>query len=264
VLDACDALDGVRDGFIENPTRCHFDPASIQCPAKEDYAACLTPAQVDTARKIYAGARFADGTQIYPGLEPGSELGWDWLLAGPQPMAINYGFFANIVFQDPKWDFRTFDVDRDTRLAEARVGKMVDMIEPNLKPFKDHGGKLLMYQSWQEPGIPPRSLVNYYDRVVDKMGGSGATNDFVRLFMVPGAGMCSGFGIVGMGAFDAFDEIQKWRETGVAPDKIITSHRVDGVVERTHPACPYPQEAIYKGTGDPYDAASFTCGVPKR
>ena len=264
VLDQCDALDGVRDGFIENPSRCHFDPASIQCPAKEDYAACLTPAQVDTARKVYAGAKFADGTQIYPGLEPGSELGWDWLLSGPQPMAINYGFFANIVFQDPKWDFRTFEVDRDTRLAEARVGKMVDTIDPNLRPFKQHGGKLLMYQSWQEPGIPPRSAVNYYSRVLAEMGGASETQNFFRLFMVPGAGMCSGFGLVSSGAWDALDVVMKWRETGVPPDRIVTSHRVDGVVERTHPICPYPQEAIYKGSGDPYDAANFSCGVPEQ
>ncbi|HXJ17497.1 MAG TPA: tannase/feruloyl esterase family alpha/beta hydrolase [Candidatus Polarisedimenticolia bacterium] len=265
VLDACDALDGVRDGFIENPTRCHFDPATLQCPAKEDYPSCLTPAQVETARKIYAGAKFADGTQIYPGLEPGSELGWNWLLAGPEPMAINYGFFANIVFQDPKWDFRTFDVDRDTRLAEARVGKVVDMIDANLRPFKEHGGKLLLYQSWQEPGIPPRSAVNYYERVLATMGGASETQDFFRLFMVPGAGMCSGFSVSNFrGAWDAFDVIEKWRETGVAPDKIIASNRVGGVVDRTHPICPYPQEAIYKGTGDPYDAANFTCGIPKR
>jgi tannase/feruloyl esterase len=264
VLDQCDALDGVRDGFIENPSRCHFDPASMQCPAKEDYPSCLTPAQVETARKVYAGAKFADGRQVYPGLEPGSELGWNSMLSGPEPMNINYGFFQNIVFENPKWDFRNFDVDRDTKFADAKLGPKVNMIEPNLRAFKEHGGRLLLYQSWQEPWIPPRSAVNYYNRVVAEMGGANQTTDFFRLFMVPGAGMCSGFGVLGPGAFDAFDVVQKWRETGVAPDKIITSHRVDGVVQRTHPICPYPQEAIYKGSGDPYDAASFTCGVPKK
>jgi len=262
VLDMCDALDGVRDGFIENPMKCHFDPASIQCPAKEDYASCLTPSQVETVRQVYTGAKFNDGTQIYPGLEPGSELDWGMMLGGPSPMAINVGFFQNIVFQDPKWDFRTFDVDRDTRLADTRVGAMVNMTDPNLRPFKENGGKLLMYQSWQEAAIPPGGLVDYYERVQAAMGGPSKTQSFVRLFMVPGAGMCSGFSVRNiLGAFDAFDVIEQWRETSVPPDKIITAHRVGDVV-RTHPICPYPQAAIYKGNGDPYDAANFSCGIP--
>lgn len=104
----------------------------------------------------------------------------------------------------------------------------------------------------------------YYNRVLAEMGGESQTQNFFRLFMVPGAGMCSGFGVGGAGAFDAFDVVQKWRETGVAPDRIVTSHRVDGAVTRTHPVCPYPQEAIYKGSGDPYDAANFSCGVPNQ
>ena len=263
-LDACDALDGVRDGIIENPTRCHFDPATIQCPGKADEPSCLTAAQVATARQVYAGAKFADGTQIYPGLEPGSELDWHWMLSGPDPMAINKDFFATVVFQNPDWDWHTFDVSRDTRLADEKIGAMVNMTDPNLRPFKEHGGKLLMYQSWQEAAIPPEGLVNYYKSVVAAMGGPDKTEDFARLFVVPGAGMCSGFSLRNItGAWDAFDVIEKWRETGVVPDKIITTHRVDGAVDRTHPVCPYPQSAIYKGIGDPSDAASFTCGTPK-
>jgi feruloyl esterase len=263
VLDACDALDGVRDGFIENPMKCHFDPATIQCPAKEDYASCLTAAQVQTARQVYAGAKFDDGTQIYPGLEPGSELDWHWMLSGPDPMAINKDFFATVVFQNLNWDWHSFDVSRDTRLADEKIGAMVNMNDPNLRPFKEHGGKLLMYQSWQEAAIPPGGLVDYYERVQAAMGGFSQTQGFARLFMVPGAGMCSGFSVGNIsGAFDALDVIEKWRETNIPPDKIIASHRVGGAVDRTHPVCPYPQAAIYKGTGDPYDAASFTCGVP--
>jgi Tannase and feruloyl esterase len=263
VLDMCDALDGVRDGFIENPMLCHFDPATIQCPAKEDYASCLTPAQVQTARQVYAGAKFDDGTQIYPGLEPGSELDWGMMLGGPNPMAINKDFFVNLVFADPQWDYHTFDVSRDTRLADTKVGAMVNMTDPNLRPFMEHGGKLLMYQSWQEAAIPPGGLVDYFEHVQAAMGGPSKTEDSIRLFVVPGAGMCSGFGVRGTGAWNALDVIEKWRETNVPPDKIITSHSVGGVVDRTHPACPYPQAAIYKGTGDPYDAANFTCGIPK-
>lgn len=263
VLDACDALDGVRDGIIENPTKCHFDPATIQCPGKEDYPSCLTPAQVQTVGQVYAGAKFADGSQIYPGLEPGSELDWGMMLGGPNPMAINVGFFQNLVFQDPHWDYHSFDVDRDTREADTKIGPMVNMNDPNLRPFKERGGKLLMYQSWQEAAIPPGGLVDYYQRVEAAMGGQDQTQDFARLFMVPAEGMCSGFSVRDIpGAFNALDVIEKWRETNVPPDQIIVSHRVAGVVGRTHPACPYPQSAIYKGSGDPYDAANFTCGLP--
>jgi feruloyl esterase len=95
------------------------------------------------------------------------------------------------------------------------------------------------------------------------MGGQDQTQDFARLFMVPGEGMCSGFSVRDIpGAFNALDVIEKWRETNVPPDKIIVSHRVSGAVDHTHPVCPYPQSAIYKGSGDPYDAAKFTCGLP--
>ncbi len=265
VLDKCDALDGVRDGIIEDPQACHFDPATIQCPGKEDNPSCLTPAQVQTVRQVYAGAKFDDGTLIYPGLEPGSELDWHWMLGGPEPMAINKDFFANLVIGDPNWDWHTFNLDRDTRLADKKIGAMVNFTDPNLRPFEKHGGKIIMYQSWQEAAIPPGGLVNYYKSVVKAMGGLDQTQRFARLFMVPDAGMCSGFSVGSyQGAWNALDVIEKWRKTGVAPDRIITEHRVAGIVDRTHRVCPYPQVAIYKGSGDPYDAANFACGNPKR
>ena len=264
VLDACDALDGVRDGIIENPMLCHFNPATIECPPKEDNGSCLTPAQVQTARTVYAGAKFADGKKIYPGLEPGSELDWHWMLSGPDPMAINKDFFATIVFQNADWDWHSFDVSRDTRLADEKIGAMVNFANPDLRGFEAHGGKLLMYQSWQEAAIPPAGLVNYYKSVVKTMGGLSETQKFARLFMVPGEGMCSGFSVGSyQGPWNALNVIEKWRETGVAPDKVVISNRVAGVVNRTHPICPYPQAAIYKGKGDPYDATSFVCGLPK-
>jgi feruloyl esterase len=263
VLDLCDKLDGVADGFLEDPTRCHFDPESIRCPGKADYASCLTESQVETAKKIYAGPKFADGRPIYPGFEPGSELGWGLMITGPEPLSINNGFFKSIVFEDPQWDFRTFDVDRATKLAESNYGAVLDSHDPDLRPFKTHGGKLLLYQAWEETAIPPRGLIDYYQSVLEAMGGRNQTEDFVRLFMVPGMGMCPGFGTGSNGAFDALDVIEKWRETGIAPEQIIASHHVGGEVDRRHPACPYPKVAIYDGKGDPLNAASFRCGNPR-
>ena len=263
VLDLCDKLDGVKDGFIEDPTRCHFDPESIRCPGKADYASCLTAPQVETARKIYEGAKFADGKQIYPGFEPGSELGWGVMITGPDPLSINNGFFKSVVYENPNWDYHTFDVDRDTKFAESKVGPLVDSNSPDLRAFKAHGGKLLIYQAWEETAVPPRSMVDYYKSVLATMGDTDETRNFVRLFMVPGMGMCPGFGLGDNGTFDALDVVTKWRTTGVAPDKIINSHKVGTEVDRTHPACPYPKAAIYDGKGDPLDAASFSCGNPK-
>ena len=262
VLDLCDKLDGVKDGFIEDPTRCRFDPETIRCPGKADYAWCLTGPQVETAKKIYEGPKFADGEQIYPGFEPGSESAWGVMITGPEPLSINNGFFKSVVFEDPKWDFHTFDVDRDTKLAESKYGAVVDSHNPDLSAFKAHGGKLLLYSAWEETAIPPRSLIDYYNTVLATMGGPRETDYFVRLFMVPGMGMCPGFGTGSNGAFDALDVVTKWRATGVAPDEIITSHRVGNEMDRTHPACPYPKVAIYDGKSDPLDAASFTCGNP--
>jgi Tannase and feruloyl esterase len=261
-LDSCDALDGVRDGFIEDPTRCHFDPAAIRCPPGFDDDSCLTPVQVQTARRIYAGAKFAGGRPIYPGFEPGSELRWGVMLAGPNPPGIATNFFRGMVFENPRWDFRTFDVDRDTRLADSKVGALVNSIDPDLRAFQARGGKLLLYQSWNETAIPPRGIVDYYHRVLAAMGGRGKTGDFARLFMVAGTGICPGSGMFSDSDFDALDVVEKWRETGVPPDRIVVTQRVGGAVARTHPACPYPQVAIYKGKGDPYVASSFICGNP--
>ncbi|MDR0311457.1 MAG: tannase/feruloyl esterase family alpha/beta hydrolase, partial [Acidobacteriota bacterium] len=257
VLDACDAKDGVKDGAIEDPTRCDFDPASIQC-AGPDKLSCLTAPQVETVRRLYAGAKFADGAQIYSGFEPGSELLWNALIAGPEPHEINNGFFKYIAFENPDWDFRDFNLEKDTRDIDARLGSAINSIETDLTAFRKNGGKLLMYQSWNETWIPPRMATVYFNDVVRTMGGEDQTKDFFRLFMVPDFGMCP----ADNGVFDAMDAIRKWREDGVAPDRIIATYKDGGIEYKTRPVCPYPQAAIYKGSGDINDAASFQCGTP--
>jgi feruloyl esterase len=256
-LDACDALDGVKDGAIEDPTRCDFDPGSIQCPGPEE-ASCLTEPQVNTARRIYAGAKFADGTQIYSGFEPGSELLWGAMIGGPEPLFINNDFFKYIAFENPEWDFRSFDVELDTRRIDERLGPVINSIDPDLSEFKANGGKLLIYQSWNETWVPPRYITTYYDDVLKTMGGESETEDFFRLYMVADMGMC----YANPNTFDALGAVQRWREEGIAPDQIKVSYRDRGQVYKTRPACPYPQVAIYKGSGDINDAANFSCGMP--
>jgi len=257
VLDACDTLDGVKDDAIEDPTRCHFDPASIQCSGAEQDS-CLTAAQVDTARRIYSGAKFADGTQIYSGFEPGSELYWGMMIQGPEPLFINNGFFQYIAFEDPEWDFRSFDLDRDVRDIEKRLGPIIDNTNPDLTAFKESGGKLLVYQSWNETWVPPRTMTTYHDDVVETMGGEKETKDFFRLFMVPDHNMCPG----NPRTFDVLDALQKWREEDIAPDQIEASYRNADQVYKTRPVCVYPEAAIYKGEGDINKAENFYCGEP--
>jgi feruloyl esterase len=269
-MAACDENDGLKDGLIEDPPSCKFDPATIQCKGA-DAADCLTAGQVDTARKIYAGAKFKDGTPIYSGFERGSELNW-YFMVEKEPFSVNINYFKGMVFENKNWDFRTFDVDKDTRLAVEKTGKYVDGNNPDLKPFKKAGGKIIMVSSWNSLALPNRSYVEYYKNVEKAMGGRQQTQDFARMFPIPGGAGCVGF--MGTGEdFNAFDAIQQWVEKGKAPDKIIVQHREAGSrggggmpsagkVLRTRPACPYPQQSKYKGTGDINDAANFSCVEP--
>jgi feruloyl esterase len=257
-LDACDELDGVKDDAIEDPTRCNFDPACIQCRGA-DKDSCLTAAQVNTSRRLYAGARFADGTQIYSGFEPGSELLWGAMIEGPEPLFINNDFFRYIAFEDPEWDYRTFDLEVDTRRIDSRLGPVINSISTDLKAFKEHGGKLLVYTSWNETWVLPRTITTYYNDVVKTMGGERKTRDFFRLFMVPDFGMCPA---MFPGTFDAMGALQKWREEGIAPDHIQANYSNVGHVYKTRPVCAYPEVAIYKGEGDINKAENYRCGKP--
>ena len=267
-LDACDANDGLVDGLIEYPPGCEFDPASIQCK-DGDGSDCLTAAQVDTVRKIYEGAKFNDGSPIYTGFERGSEPTWTMMIE-KEPFSVNMNYFKGIVFEDPDWDFRTFDVDRDTRLGIKKAAAAVDANDPNLKPFKDAGGKIMMVVSWNSTALPPRQLVKYYETVEKTMGGRENTQDFARLFAVPGSSGCSAF--ANPEGFKVFEALQAWVEEDKAPDKIIFPHTKGGgmmgggarEVYRTRPVCAYPKQARYKGSGDINDAASFSCIDPSK
>lgn len=257
-VDACDALDGVKDGVIDDPPRCRFDPKTIQCQGA-DAPTCLTATQVEAARRIYAPAKNPrTGAEIFPGLEPGSELGWAGLAAGPAPLNIAADYFKYVVFRNPAWDFRTFDFDRDVALADSLDHGEVNAIDPNLKAFFSRGGKLLMYHGWADMLIAPRNTVNYYTSVVRALGGAGRVSDSVRLFMAPGMGHCAGG--EGPSNFDKLTPLEQWVEQKKAPDQIVASRpATKDVPAATRPLCPYPLVAVYSGTGSTNDAASFAC-----
>jgi feruloyl esterase len=255
-LAACDKLDGVDDGLLENPQRCSFDPATVQCKgAAQDN--CLTAAQVESARKIYAGARNPrTGKQVFPGMVPGSELVWP-ALAGPRPFGIPLSHFQHVVFNDPKWDVLSLDFDKDVALADKLDKGLIGATDPNLKEFFGHGGKLIVYHGWNDQLITPLNSINYYNSVAAKMGGVAKIDGSFRLFMAPGMNHCGGGD--GPSSLDPVTALEQWVEQGKAPDRMAASHVSAGKVDRTRPLCSYPQVARYTGTGSTDDAANFTC-----
>jgi Tannase and feruloyl esterase len=255
VLEACDALDGVKDGVIENPTRCHFDPKSVECKGA-DSSDCLTSAQVETAERIYTPVRNPrTKEEIFPGLEPGSEMGWG-TLAGARPFGLAVDNFKYVVFQNPNWDYKSLNFDSD--IAKAReAASAIDATDPNLKPFFARKGKIIQYQGWADQQIASGNSVMYYKSVLKKMGGLKKVKQNYRLFMVPGMGHCQGGD--GTSTFDMRKALEEWVEAGKAPDQIIASRVRDGKVDRTRPLCPYPEEAVYKGSGSTDEAANFSC-----
>jgi feruloyl esterase len=259
VLQACDANDGVKDGVLEDPTKCGFDPKELECKGA-DAGDCLTAAQVETARAIYSpvlNPRTRD--IIFPGFERGSEAGWA-TMAGPRIFGTGADLFKFVVFQDPNWDYRNFDFDSDVARTEKAENGLLNAGDPNLKAFMDRGGKLIQYHGWADPQIAPGSSVRYYKKVLDTMGGTTRVQSFYRLFMVPGMAHCGGGD--GTSSFDMLAALEQWKEQGKAPDQVPASRVRDGKVDRTRPLCPYPQVAKYKGTGSTDEAANFVCAAP--
>jgi feruloyl esterase len=256
VLDACDPLDGVKDGVLENPAKCKFDPEKLLCKGA-DGPSCLTASQVEAARQLYAGPVDSHGKSMFPGLERGSETGWA-TLSGTRPMALADETYKFLVFKDGDWNYLTFNAERDIALADKNAGPMANSIDSNLKPLFNRGGKLLMYHGWADPGIAPQNSVNYYNSVVEKLG-KAATSNSIRLFMVPGMGHCAGGD--GTSTFSMIDALSKWVEQGQAPERIEASRVRNGQTERTRPLCPYPQVAVYNGSGSTDESANFSCKV---
>jgi feruloyl esterase len=157
-LAACDALDGVKDGVLEDPTRCRFNPKVLQCK-NADGLDCLTAAQVEAARKIYAGPKNPrTGEQIFPGLEPGSERGWGFFAGGPQPPVVT-SHFKYLVFKNPSCDFRSLNFDGDVALADKLDSGLITATDPNLKEFLR--GEAHPVSRLERPCIAPQNTINY-------------------------------------------------------------------------------------------------------
>ena len=257
-LDACDALDGVKDGVIDSPSRCKFDPKVLQC-AGADGPSCLTASQVETARALYAPVKDPkSGAVVFPRLlEPGSELGWA-TLAGPQPVETALDQFKYVVFGDAGWDWKTFNLSTDLARASRQDAGTMNAGDPDLRPFFGRGGKLLIYHGWADQQVAASNSVDYFSKVV-KTVGKNAVGKSIELYMVPGMGHCAGG--VGTDTFDKMAAMESWVKSGHAPESIVAAHRTNGVADRTRPLCPFGTAARWNGSGSTDDAANFTCAA---
>ena len=275
-LAACDANDEVKDGVIENPAACRFDPAVLLCSGSENDS-CLTAPQLKALRKIYDVTRTSTGETIMPGYSLGGEAeagGWaGWITARPRRKArctaSARSSFRTWSFANPAWDFRTFNLDRDWKAAADKAGRDLDAESADLRGFRARGGKLILYHGWSDAAIPAQHTIDYYNAIAATMGSSDAAS-FIRLYMVPGMQHCAGgsgataFGQQTPGAagdpeHNISAALERWVEQDHAPGPIVASKTIGGNVVGTRPLCPYPQTAHYKGAGSTEAAESFVC-----
>lgn len=256
-VETCDLDDGVGDGIISAPTRCRFDPGILQCKGA-DAANCLTAAQVAAMREIYRGPHNPrTGKAIFPGFERGSEAMLPIQTDGKEPFPAVSSYFRDLVFKSRDWDFRSFDYDKDVARAMQAHSDAADVPPTGLGSYLASARKLLLFQGWADPLVPPRSTVNFYATLNEHLGKKDASG--ARLFMIPGMGHCTGGD--GPFVFDAVAAIDTWVETGRAPERIVVASPPN-VPARTRPLCPFPREAVYSGAGSPNDEKNFRCALP--
>ena len=267
MLAACDAGDGVTDGVVADPRACRFDVATIPTCSGSGASGCLSTAQKNTLKQVYAPTTNASG-EIRVGQPFGGESeadGWRTWISGMNDIvfklgrapSLRYAFgtemFKYFVFNDPAWDYTKYDLstwNKDTKLAAT----FLNATDPNLDAFKAKGRKVILWHGWSDPALTALASVQYYEQVETR---DPQLRDYFRAFMLPGVLHCAGG--PGPDRADWTAIIAGWVEKGTAPDVVIASKMADGKVLRTRPLCPYPQKAVYKGTGSTDDAASFTC-----
>jgi feruloyl esterase len=247
VMTTCDTH---KEGFLNNPKACKVDFSALRCKAGSAGNSCLSDAQMKTVETFYGGVKNSKGELIFSGQALGNPIG------AQQPTNQSPGGLFDLVriaYNDPNVDWQKFDLDRDMKYLDEKIG-YVDAVNPDLGKFKSSGGKLLITHGWSDTGITPETSVWYYESVLDKMGRN--QNDWLRLFLAPGMGHCRGG--PGVNTFDSIGTLETWVEKGIAPDTILGR----GAQGMTRPLCPYPQAAEYKGSGDLKDGSNWACKAP--
>jgi Tannase and feruloyl esterase len=271
VLRVCGAQAGVFEGVVADPPFCKWQPEMVACDVANG-SDCLNARQVAAIKKLMTPAKNSKGEIVYaypyiPGTETQWE-GWNYYGAprqGLPPRLANAELPATFerYFVDEKVrnivDPLEFDFDREPATF-VRSRQIYDAFSFDLRPLKTRGGKILLWHGWSDGAIMATSSVGYYEGVVNLMGGRKATEDFFRLFLVPG--VHHGGGGPGFNEFDSFTALEDWVEKGIAPDRLIASRMSNGAVERSRPVSPYPLQARYRGEGDPRRLESFEAFDP--
>ena len=270
ILAACDAEDGVEDGILTDPRRCGFEPEDLpRCAGDRSGGDCVTAAQLAAINAVYDGPT-ANGEPIYHGFNYGGEHdrgGWDsWVVSSEPRRAAGvpnaqFGFgtqlFKYFVFGDPDWDYTQYDFST-WKDDVAETAAILNAADADLSTFRESGGKIIYWTGWSDLALTPLGTIDYYERLA---AGDPAARDFARLYMLPGVLHCAGG--PGPDRVDWVEAIRAWVEDGHAPERLLASKLDgDGAVTMTRPLCPCPQVAVYDGTGDPDDEASFACAVP--
>jgi feruloyl esterase len=256
VVRACDATDGLVDGVVGDPRQCRFETASLLCGDGGNGASCLTADEKRVLDTFYADVKNPrTGELLYPAFPPGAEAGFSQYWGTTEPTRADY--WRHWVFGGRPFNWWAFDYDRDVAEADRVVGPKVDQVNPDLRAFKSHGGKLLIYQGWNDPVVNALDTIAYYEQVRAHQGSQAAVDEFMRLFLVPGMGHCGGGS--GTSSFDMIAALEAWVERGAAPVAVPAARVVSGSVTRTRPLCAYPRVARYVGAGSIDETANFRC-----
>jgi hypothetical protein len=258
---ACDAADGVVDGVIDEPRTCEFSARANICGAIGAPATnCLTPAEADAIDRIWDGPRNAKGKKIWFGLDRGTNLSG---LNGTNPFFLGVTQF-HWDMHDRTFDWKTVTTDTYAEVAQSGSRNIADVTDTfgNLDTFRHSGGKLLTFVGANDQLIMPQGVIHYYRQMAARYGRHDEPDferlqKFYRLFRAPGVAHCGGG--AGPQPQNLFEALVAWVENNDAPETILAQSTVGGVT-RTRPLCPYPQTAIYRGSGSTDDASNFFCG----
>lgn len=264
IIDACDTLDGVADRLLENPLHCNFDINSLACnqtttaSSASGNVTCLQSSKIAAIKNFYAGPKRSDnGNQLYPGFSFGSEIEWI-LQEGNLADAFSIPILQNLVFNNLSYDSDTFNWASDVALLNAKAGRFIDEISPNISAFRNSGGKFLTAQGWADPYNVALWPIEHLKQV-EEVFGQNKTEDFYSLFMIPGGGHC-GTATYYPGVPATYHVVQamiKWVEKGRKPEEIQSSDPPDGS-GRTRKLCLWPKNARYTA-GDVDSWTSFVC-----